>query len=81
MPFSLRLQFSQEFEDIPTLGGESACALGILRIITKKMAVILQVRSATGSIRDNHVHLGTLEDVDGTARQIESRCFLTGVNQ
>lgn len=81
MAHSLRLEFSKKFKDVPTLGRESARALGVLRIITKEMAVVFEVGTTTGSVRHNRIHLSTLEDVNGTSSQIEGRSLLASMNQ
>src|SRR5437868_8925388 len=67
----LRLQVGKNFGNVFAFFREFLCAIGIMRIVAKEIAVIFHVRAAAGGVVDDHIDFGALEDVNGSAREIK----------
>jgi hypothetical protein len=75
MARSPRLEASQNFRNVATLGGECLRPLAILRIVAQQIAIVFQVRSAARGIAHHGIHLRAFECVNGAPCVIE-RCLL-----
>lgn len=80
MAFGTGWQFGKNFTDVATFVSEAFGAIGVDGIVAKKMAVVLHVGAATGSIDDDGVDVGLFKGADGAASQFQCRGFLASVN-
>src|SRR5689334_8510767 len=71
MSLAARLEFGENFADVFALPGKCLRTLGVFRNVAEQVSVFLDVRAASGRIRDDSVHVSLLEHVN---------CFLGELN-
>jgi len=75
-----RRKLGQEFGNVAAFCGESFGAVGVDRIVAKKVGVFLHVGAAAGGVDDDGVDLDLFEDVDGGTGEVEGGGFFSGVD-
>lgn len=79
MTLGARWEFGEEFGDVFAFRGEALGAVGIGRIVAKKVAVLFHVGAAARGVDDDGLDVGLFEDVDGVAGEGKRRGFFSGV--
>lgn len=73
-------QLGQNFCDVLALCGEGFGAIGVVGIVAKQMAVILNIGAAACGIGNDGVDAGALERVDSFSSERESAFLFSGMN-